>query len=63
MEKLLKHMEDSYDGDAFRRVFKSLKARTRQAMKDKADWEHMSVSAVMREWWPKHWEKVVGRAR
>jgi hypothetical protein len=49
---------DGYNGDAFRDVWRSLSKRTQDRIRGKAEWEHMSVSAVMRDWWPHLWSKV-----
>ena len=48
----------SFDGDRFREVFSGLDDGTREAIKAKAQWEHMSLSAVMHDWWPELWALV-----
>ncbi len=48
----------SFSAQAFDAVWVSLDGREQQAIRDKAAWEHMSLSAVMRDWWPDLWQKV-----
>ena len=47
-----------FDGESFRTLWKSLSPRVQQRIRDKAAWENMSVSAVIRDWWPHLWRKV-----
>jgi hypothetical protein len=51
--------EGRYTGEQFQRVWRPLPSETKDEIRAKAVWEHMSLSAVMREWWPELWEKVV----
>lgn len=51
--------DGTFNGDGFRRVWDGLSEKTRANIRAKASWEHMSLSAVMREWWPKLWKQVV----
>jgi hypothetical protein len=49
---------EGFAGDSFRRVWNSLSESTKNRIRAKAEWEHMSLSAVMRDWWPRLWKRV-----
>jgi len=51
-------MSESCNIQAFLEIWSTLSPRTRKRIKAKAQWEHMTLSAVMREWWPKLWNRV-----
>ncbi len=51
-------MNKGFDSQAFQRVWQSLAPDMKQAIKDKAQWEHMTLSAVMRDYWPDLWKQV-----
>ena len=49
---------ETYSSENFQRVWTNLSPKVQAAIKTKAQWEYMSVSAVMREWWPALWKQV-----
>lgn len=51
-------MREGFDGKQFQKVWQGLDDVTRQAMKDKAEWEHVSLSAVMKNYYPELWAQV-----
>jgi len=51
-------MSMRFSSEKFTRLWKSLPEKTRKRIQLKAEWEHMSLSAVMYEWWPKLWKQI-----
>jgi hypothetical protein len=51
-------MSTAFSGTAFKKVWESLDANTIEQIKGKAQWEHMTLSAVMHSWWPDLWKRV-----
>lgn len=51
-------MGDSFTHKEFRRAWASIDVDTKRAIRDKAAWEHMTLSAVIREWWPDVWTMI-----
>ena len=49
------------DIDPFDAVWSSLDEVTKTAIRDKAHWEQLTLSAVIEQWWPKLWEQVEAR--
>jgi len=47
-----------FSSKKFTKLWKSLPGKTRQRIQWKALWEHMSLSAVMYDWWPKLWKRI-----
>lgn len=52
-------MSETFTKASWRIVWDSLDETTKQSIRDKAQWEHMSLSAAMKDWWPDLWEKLV----
>ena len=48
----------SFDANKFNAVWRSLNPRTKDKIRAKAQWERVTLSAAMRGWWPKLWQKV-----
>lgn len=53
----------SFDLGRWNDMWATLDEGTQDAIRAKCEWEHMSRSAVVREWWPELWEIVTGDAR
>lgn len=52
-------MSDTFTRSAWKKVWGALDETTKQAIRDKAQWEHMSLSAVMKDWWPELWKQLI----
>lgn len=42
----------------FKLVWDRLPKKTQKEIQAKANWEHMTLSAVMQSWWPKVWQQI-----
>jgi hypothetical protein len=50
---------ESFDYKRFLAVWHKLPKRIKERIRLKAEWEHMCLTAVMRDWWPELWKKVL----
>lgn len=56
-------MSNTFRPENFKAVWDSLPEDTKDAIRAKANWEHMTLSAVIRDWWPELWQQVKGGAK
>ena len=60
MNRTVEMDSHSYPAGRFQKVWNSLDDETREQIRAKAKWEHMTLAAVMREWWPELFERLFG---
>lgn len=53
-----RHGPTRFDGEKFRAWWNGLTAEQQRPFRYKAQWEAMTLPAVIREWWPDVWAAI-----